>query len=66
MAKKAPKPVTTKRPAKKLSRPKGKSLSALNEWMNANHTALLKLARANCIRLTGKPTLGGARRKKSA
>jgi hypothetical protein len=34
--------------------------------MSANHDTLLKKARANCMRLTGKPTFGGTRRKKSA
>jgi hypothetical protein len=66
MAKKAVKPAATKRPAKKLPRPRGKSLAALNEWINANHDVLMNRARANCIKLTGKPTLGGTRRKKSA
>jgi hypothetical protein len=38
----------------------------LNAWMASNHDALLQKARANCVRLTGKPTFGGTRRKKSA
>ena len=66
MAKSAKKSTTTKRAARKLPRPKGKSLPELNAWMTANHDALVKLARANCVRLTGKPTFGGTRRKKSA
>jgi hypothetical protein len=47
-------------------RPKRKSLAELTAWMTANHDALLKKARGNSIRLTGKPTFGGTRRKKSA
>ena len=41
-------------------------MADLNKWLTANHDTLLKLARANCVRLTGKPTFGGTRRKKSA
>jgi hypothetical protein len=53
-----------KRPSRKharrtLSRPKGESLAELNAWLTANHDLLLKMGRANCLRLTGKPTLGG-------
>lgn len=47
-------------------RPKGRTLAELTAWVTANHDALLKKARANSIRLTGKPTFGGTRRKKSA
>jgi hypothetical protein len=42
------------------------TLGEWNTWITANHGALLKKARSNCIRLTGKPTFGGTRRKKSA
>ena len=42
------------------------TLGELNDWITANHEALLKKARVNCVRLTGKPTFGGTRRKKSA
>jgi hypothetical protein len=41
-------------------------LTTLNAWLTANHDALLKKARANSVRLTGKPTFGGTLRKKSA
>ena len=66
MAKKVAKPAPRKPAKTKLSSPRGRSLAELNKWITANHDALLKLARANCVRLTGKPTFGGARRKKSA
>lgn len=65
MAKKSRRPAAAKRAATKLPPPKGRSLAELNRWITANHDTLMKLARENCIRLTGKPTLGG-RRKKSA
>ena len=66
MAKKRPSASTAKRSARKATRPKRETLAELNTWISANHDALLKKARANCVRLTGKPTFGGNRRKKSA
>ena len=47
-------------------RPKRPTLGELNAWITANHDALLEKARANSVRLTGKPTFGGTRRKRSA
>jgi ribosomal protein L32 len=53
----------------KTSRPRRgrrRTLAELNAWMTANHDALLKKARENCIRLTGKPTYGGTKKRKAA
>ena len=47
-------------------RAKRKSLAELNAWMNAHYSDLLKTARENCVRLTGRPAFGGAGRGKSA
>ncbi len=47
-------------------RAKRPTLAELTAWINMNHDTLLKKASANCVRLTGKPTFGGTRRKKSA
>ena len=54
-----------RRSAKNKAR-KGKSLTALNAWMTENYGALMRKARQNCIRLTGRPSFGGATRRKSA
>ena len=43
-----------------------RTLAELDAWMNANHDALLKKARENCILLTGKPTFGGTKKRKTA
>jgi hypothetical protein len=43
-----------------------KTLAELNAWLEQRHGALLKTAHENCLRLTGKPTFGGAKRRKSA
>ena len=45
---------------------KRRTLAELNAWMSANHDALLKKARENCVRLTGKPTFGGTKKRKTA
>ena len=68
MPRKGTQPTVKKGAGRKPRRPKAarKSLRELNEWIAANHDALLAKARANSIRLTGKPTFGGGRRKKSA
>ena len=47
-------------------RRKRKTLAELTAWMSANHDGLLKKARENCIRLTGKPTFGGTKKRKTA
>jgi hypothetical protein len=67
MAKPTPSP-TVKQRAKSSAprRRKRKTLIQLNAWMTANHDALLKRARENCIRLTGKPTFGGTKKRKTA
>lgn len=54
MAKQSSKPIRAKAPRRKR-----KTLTELNEWLTANHDALLKKARANSVALTGKPTFGG-------
>ena len=66
-------PKTTRRPptrkptkAPKRRPSKRKTLADLNAWMRSNHDGLLKTARANSLRLTGKPTFGGTNRRKSA
>ena len=43
-----------------------KTVGEINRWMSANYAQVMKTARENCVRLTGKPTLGGVRRRKSA
>ena len=45
-----------------------KTVAEINRWMSANYAEVLGAARENCVRLTGKPTLGGVRprRRKSA
>jgi hypothetical protein len=66
MAKATPKSPRTKATRRPAARPTRKTLAELNAWISANHDALLKKARANSMRLTGKSTFGGTRRKKSA
>jgi hypothetical protein len=64
LAKKTSKtPIATRKRAVRAKRP---TLGELNDWITANHEALLKKARANCLRLTGKPTFGGTLRTKWA
>ena len=55
-----------KTPTVRPRRDKRKTLAELNAWMSANHDALLKKARENSIRLTGKPTFGGTKKRKTA
>lgn len=45
-----------------------KTVGEINRWMSANYAEVMEAARENCVRLTGKPTLGGVRprRRKSA
>jgi hypothetical protein len=59
-------PAPGRRKAAKSRRPNRPTLAELNAWITANHDALLRKARANSIRLTGKPTFGGTSRKMSA
>jgi len=64
----APKPRLAKPPARKIfaAKPKRRSIAEINRWMTAHHDELLDAARKNCIRLTGHPTFGGKRARKSA
>ena len=41
-----------------------KTVAEINRWMRANYAEVMEAARENCVRLTGKPTLGGVRRRK--
>ena len=50
----------------KQSGGKRRTIAQANAWMNAHHEQLLDEAKKNCIRLTGRPTFGGARQRKSA
>ena len=50
----------------KRKRSRGKTVAELNSWMKANYDGLLEKAKRNCIELTGKPTFGGTRARKSA
>ena len=43
-----------------------RTLAEVNAWMKDNYPGIIEAARKNCIRLTGKPTFGGMRRRKSA
>jgi hypothetical protein len=43
-----------------------KSVAQLNAWLSANYDELLEKARRDCMALTGKPTFGSAKRRKSA
>jgi hypothetical protein len=43
-----------------------KSLAELNVWLSANYGELLEKAKRNCMTLTGKPTFGSTRKRKSA
>jgi ribosome-binding protein aMBF1 (putative translation factor) len=48
-------------------RAKRRTLGELNAWLNENYDQMIKSARTNCVRLTGKPTFGGnGRKRKSA
>jgi hypothetical protein len=54
---------------KRAAKPKStarKSLGQLNRWMKANHDQLLDKAKRNSLTLTGKPTFGTTRTRKSA
>ena len=66
MAKKATRSIVKKAKTLRPRRGERRTLAELNAWMNANHDALLKRARENCIRLTGKPTFGGTKKRKTA
>jgi hypothetical protein len=60
------KPANRTRKHPVASREAPKTLRGLNATLRANYGALMKTARKNCIALTGKPTFGGASRRKSA
>ncbi len=45
------------RAAKRPRRTKRRTLRELNAWLHDNHDELLEIARQNCLRLTGQPTL---------
>jgi hypothetical protein len=60
------KPRSTSKPAGKSKSARRKSVREINTWMRANYDNLLEKAKRNCIALTGKPTFGGVRTRKSA
>jgi hypothetical protein len=56
---------SSRRPAKRKSTAR-KGTAHVNSWMRANYDELLEKAKRNCIELTGKPTFGATRARKSA
>ena len=43
--------------AKRVARPKQKTLAQINRWMEENAEAVMRAARQNTLRLTGKEIL---------
>jgi hypothetical protein len=60
------KPRPTRKPTAKSKTARRKSVRELNAWMRGNYDTLLEKAKRNCIALTGKPTFGGMKARKSA
>jgi hypothetical protein len=59
-------PRQARKPTAKSKTARRKSVRELNAWMRGSYDSLLEKAKRNCIALTGKPTFGGVRTRKSA
>jgi hypothetical protein len=62
---KKPAAPSNRKPRSGVSR-KRRTLAELNQWLAVDHDVLMDEARKNCLRLTGRPTFGGIKRRKSA
>ena len=60
------KPRQARKATAKSKSARRKSVREINAWMRDNYDNLLEKAKRNCIALTGKPTFGGVRTRKSA